>query len=258
MIELRNIYKAFNKGTVDEINIFEDFNFKLDEGDFVSVIGSNGSGKSTLLNLISGSVYPDSGQVLKNGEDISLLEEYKRSASIMRIFQDPSLSGSPKLTILENLALYDSKARNFSLRPAIKKNRLDEYKEMLSRLGMGLEDRLHDKLASLSGGQRQALMLVLAKLSGDGVLLLDEHTAALDPKAAETVMGLTNQLIKELKLSVVMVTHNLKHALSYGNRLVMLHKGKYIYNTENHVGKLKMDEVLNKFYETSIEVGNSV
>lgn len=257
MIELKNIYKYYNPGTVNEMCLFEDFNLNIKEGEFVSVIGSNGSGKTSMLNLICGSIPLDKGDILIEGKSIARLPEYVRNKRIGRVYQNPSLGTCPEMTILENLSLADNKGKKFGLSLGINKARIDYYKEILSGLGLGLEDKLNTKVKSLSGGQRQALTLLMSTLTPIEFLILDEHTAALDPKTADLIMELTDKVVKEKKLTAIMVTHNLRYAVEYGNRLLMMHQGKAVIDkAKEEKAKITVDDILGKFTEISIECGN--
>lgn len=257
MLELDNIFVSFNKGTVDEMPLFENFNFSVKKGDFVSVVGSNGSGKTTLLNLICGSVLPDSGEVILNDKNITSLPEYKRAKMIGRVFQDPKMGTCSNLTVLENFALADNKNKAFSLINAISKKRIDYYKSLLSQCNMGLEDRMSSKVGLLSGGQRQAIALIIACMTKVELLILDEHTAALDPKSSERIMELTDEMIKKNSMTAVMVTHNLRHAVNFGSRLIMMDKGSIVFDKEGENKKsLKIDDILDVFNKISIECGN--
>lgn len=257
MLELKGIRKDFNAGTVDQVTLFDGFDFSVKEGEFVSVIGSNGSGKTTLLNLVCGSLAPDLGRILFEGKDITNLLEYKRGAFIGRVYQDPSMGTCPGLTITENMALSDNKGRLYGLSPAVNKKRLSYYKELVAECGMGLENRMNVKVGALSGGQRQALALVIATMTDIKLLILDEHTAALDPKTSENIMELTDKLVREKGITTLMVTHNLKFAVDYGTRLVMMHEGKCIVDISGEEKKnTAVDDLLGKFYEISIEKGN--
>lgn len=257
MLKIENMTVSFLKGTPDERKVFDNFNFSVEKGEFVSIVGSNGSGKTTLLNLISGTITPDSGTILFNGKDISKQKEYKRAKKIGRVFQDPQKGSCADLTILENMALADSKNRPFGLTPAVSKKRIDHYKELLSQCSMGLENRLNAKVGTLSGGQRQALALVIANMTDIDLLLLDEHTAALDPKSSQTVMDLTEKLIHEKQITTLMVTHNLRFAVEYGSRLVMLHEGKCIKDIcGSEKEQTDIDALLEVFNDISIECGN--
>lgn len=257
MLKLENINKTFNRGPVDEKVLFSDFNLALAPGEFAAVVGSNGSGKTTVLNIISGDVLPDSGKVFLDGEDISAKKNYVRARKLARVFQNPSMGTCPSMTIYENLSIADNKGKRFGLGRGLNKRRLDFYRETLSELGMGLEDRLNTKAQVLSGGQRQALALIMATLSRPAVLLLDEHTAALDPKSADTVMALTDKIIREHSLSAIMVTHNLRYAVEYGTRSIMMHEGQIVMDVSGEARKaLSIDDYLARFNEISIECGN--
>lgn len=257
MLELKNIRKKFNAGTIDETTLFTDFNLTVETGEFISVIGSNGSGKTTLLNLICGSLRPDGGSILFDGRDVTRTSEYARARLIGRVLQDPKAGTCPNLTILENLSLADNKNKRFGLSPALNKRRLDHYRTLLERCNLGLENRLNVPVGSLSGGQRQAMALVIANMADIKLLILDEHTAALDPKTSETIMELTDQIVREKHITTLMVTHNLRFALRYGNRLMMMHEGNCIMDLKDAEKQaVQLDDVLAKFNEISIECGN--
>ncbi len=257
MLELKGIKKEFNSGTPDAVTLFDGFDFTVSEGEFVSVIGSNGSGKTTLLNLVCGSAAPDEGTVSFGGRDITRLPEYKRAAFIGRVFQDPSMGTCPELTIMENMALADNKGKRFGLSVAVNKKRTDYYKSLAEQCGMGLENRMNVKVGALSGGQRQALALVIANMTDIKLLILDEHTAALDPKTSENIMLLTDKMVKANGITTLMVTHNLRFAATYGSRLVMMHEGKCVMDLSGEDKKnARVDDMLAKFCEISIETGN--
>ena len=259
MLKLEKIVKKFNIGTPDEATLFNGFDFEVEDGEFVSIIGSNGSGKTTMLNLVCGSLTPESGKIIFNGRDITPLPEYKRAAFIGRVFQDPKMGSCSNLTIMENMALADNKNKPYGLGRCVSKKRVDYYKELLETCGMGLESRLHVPVGSLSGGQRQALSLIIANMTGVDLLILDEHTAALDPKSSETVMELTGKIVKENNITTLMVTHNLRFAIEYGNRIVMMHEGKAVLDLKNEDKKnAKVDDLLDIFNKISIEAGNSL
>ena len=257
MLELKNIRKYYNAGTVHEMCMFHDFSMKIEEGEFVSVVGSNGSGKTSLLNIICGSIPLDSGSIFINGEDITHMPEYRRQRRIGRVYQDPAMGTCPSMTILENMSLADNKGRPFNLRRGTDKKRIDFYREQLQSLGLGLEDKLYVKVGVLSGGQRQAMALLMSTMTEIEFLILDEHTAALDPKTAETIMELTGKVVREKKLTTVMVTHNLRYAVEYGNRLIMMHQGQAILDEAGEAKKaIRIQDILDKFNEISIECGN--
>lgn len=257
MLELLNITKRFNVGTVDESTVFDSFNFKVNKGDFISVIGSNGSGKTTLLNLICGSMKPDSGKIMFASQDITDVSEYKRAKMIGRVFQDPKVGTCADLTILENMALADNKNKHYGLKKCVNKKRIDYYKSLLEQCNMGLENRLGVKVGTLSGGQRQALALIIANMTDIELLILDEHIAALDPKSSERVMQITKELVEKNKITTVMVTHNLRFAVEYGNRLVMMHEGECVMDlTGEEKQNAKVEDLLEVFDRISIEKGN--
>ena len=257
MIELKHIDKYYNIGTVNEVCLFKDFNLTVDDGDFISVIGSNGSGKTSMLNLICGSLEAEAGNIILNGEDISHQKEYIRQRKIGRVYQNPAMGTCQSMTILENMSLADNKGKKFGLGFGTNKKRVDYYRELLSQLGLGLEDMMGSKVGSLSGGQRQAMSLLMSTMTPLDFLILDEHTAALDPKTAEINMRLTDQIVREKKLTSIMVTHNLRYAIEYGTRIVMMHQGKVILDKKGEEKKnMNVDDVLDLFNEISIECGN--
>lgn len=257
MLELKHIHKYYNTGTVNEMCLFEDFNLTIRDHEFVSVVGSNGSGKTSLLNIICGSIPLDEGTIRIGNEDITKIAEYKRQRRIGRVYQNPAMGTCPSMTIAENMALADNKGKFFNLRPGKNKQRIDFYRDSLRTLGLGLEDKMDVKVGVLSGGQRQAMALLMSTMTPIEFLILDEHTAALDPKTAETIMELTDRIVREKNLTTIMVTHNLRYAVDYGNRLLMMHQGKAIMDkagTEKE--ETRIDDILKKFNEISIECGN--
>ena len=257
MIELKNIDKYYNIGTVNEICLFKDFNLKIQNGDFVSVIGSNGSGKTSMLNLICGSLQPEKGSISLGGEDITKQKEFVRQRKIGRVYQDPAMGTCPSMTILENMSLADNKGRAYGLALGTNKKRISHYREMLSQLGLGLEDMMGTKVGALSGGQRQAMALLMTTMTPIEFLILDEHTAALDPKTAELIMQLTYKIVREKNLTTVMVTHNLRFAVEYGNRLIMMHQGQAVLDKAGKEKEaLAIEDLLDQFNEISIETGN--
>lgn len=257
MIELQHIDKYYNIGTVNEVCLFKDFNLTIHDGDFISVIGSNGSGKTSLLNLICGSLGAEAGKIILNGEDITRQKEYVRQRKIGRVYQDPAMGTCPSMTILENMSLADNKGKSFGLSFGTNRKRVSYYRELLSQLGLGLEDMMGSKVGSLSGGQRQAIALLMITMTPTEFLILDEHTAALDPKTAELIMELTDKVVREKKLTTIMVTHNLRYAVEYGNRLIMMHQGEAIIDKAGaEKDNLDVDDLLDRFNQISIETGN--
>lgn len=257
MLELKQIQKYYNQGTVNEMCLFHDFNLTIRQGEFVSVVGSNGSGKTSLLNIICGSIPLDQGTILINNKDITRMPEFKRQRTIGRVYQNPSMGTCPNMTILENMALADTKGKSFNLRKGTDRQRIDSYRELLSTLGLGLEDKLNVKVGVLSGGQRQAMALLMSTMTPIEFLILDEHTAALDPKTAEIIMELTGKIVKEKNLTTIMVTHNLRYAVEYGNRILMMHQGQVILDRSGEEKKqTKVEDLLEQFNTISIECGN--
>ena len=256
-VSLRHICKTFNPGSASEVVLFTDFNLEVGWREFLTVIGGNGSGKTTMLGLICGGVAADSGEVFLDGRDISRLKEHERARVIGRVFQDPAKGTCPGLTILENMALADHKGTSYGLAPGVNRARIDFYRTELELLKLGLEDKLHLRADALSGGQRQALALLIATMAPLDLLILDEHTAALDPRSSETVMELTEQIVKQKKLTTVMVTHNLKHAAAYGDRLIMMHRGAVAFDVSDaDKSALTAKELAEKFSEISFEQPN--
>ena len=252
MLELRHIHKVFNSGTVNAKKALNDLNLTLNDGDFVTVIGGNGAGKSTMLNLIAGTFQPDEGQVLLDGKDITRLPEHKRAAYLGRVFQDPMMGTAATMQIDENLALAARRGAKRTLRIGITKKEHDEYYELLKALDLGLENRMTSKVGLLSGGQRQAVTLLMATLKRPKLLLLDEHTAALDPKTAAKVLELSQKIVSENHLTTLMITHNMKDAIKYGNRLIMMHEGHIIYDVRGEEkANLQVSDLLQRFEQVS-------
>ena len=257
MIEIKNIHKLYNLGEVTESCIFDDFSLDIKENDFLSIVGSNGSGKTTLLNIICGSIPIEHGKIILDGKDITKWPEYKRMKKIGRVYQNPALGTCPSLNIIENLSLAENKDKSFNLLPLIDNNRIEYYRELLKSLNLGLEDKIYVKVGALSGGQRQAIALLMTTLNDIDFLILDEHTAALDPKTADIIMEITNDVVKKKNITTIMVTHNLRYAVEYGNRIVMLHQGKNIFDKAGkEKEELKVDDILSLFTSISIECGN--
>ncbi|MBQ8333631.1 MAG: ABC transporter ATP-binding protein [Clostridia bacterium] len=252
MLEIKNITKTFNPGTVNEKVALNDLSLTLKDGDFVTVIGGNGAGKSTLLNAISGVWKPDCGTITIDGSDITDMPEYKRAKFLGRVFQDPLMGTAAGMMIEENLALANRRGKKRGLRWGITKSERAEYVKMLTSLDLGLETRLTSKVGLLSGGQRQAVTLLMASLNQPKLLLLDEHTAALDPKTAAKVLEITDRIVNENKLTTVMITHNMKDAIAHGNRLIMMHEGRVIVDVEGEEKKkLTVEDLLGLFSKAS-------
>ncbi|WNS76788.1 ABC transporter ATP-binding protein [Bacillus sp. DTU_2020_1000418_1_SI_GHA_SEK_038] len=248
MLQLNQIHKVFNEGTPDEKIALQHMNLHLKPGDFMTVIGSNGAGKSTLMNLISGKLIPDVGKVVIDGKDVTTVKEFKRSKLIGRVFQDPMAGTAPAMTIEENLAIAYSRTASRGLKRGVTKARREFFKEKLETLHLGLENRLQAKVGLLSGGERQALSLLMATFTEPKILLLDEHTAALDPSRAELITNLTKEIVETYKLTTLMVTHNMQQALDLGNRLIMMDKGQIIFETtEEQKQQLTVDKLLEEF-----------
>ncbi len=248
MLSIQRLSKKFYPHTVNEKIIFKSFNLEVQDGEFVTIIGSNGAGKSTLLNLISGSLLPDQGTIKLNESDLTDLKEYERTRFISRVFQDPTLGTSPMMTIQQNLSLAQNKGKRFGMTLLESKKDIERFKQLLTPLQLGLENQLQSPVGLLSGGQRQALSLLMATLVKPELLLLDEHTAALDPKTSAKIMELTNEIVSESKMTTLMVTHNLNHAITYGTRLIMLHEGDVVLDIsgeEKH--QLTPEKLLHQF-----------
>lgn len=253
MLKIQALHKVFNENTINENKVFSNFTLDVAEGDFISIIGSNGAGKSTLLNIISGNIQSDEGYIELDGIDMSKADEFKRSKLIGRVFQNPSLGVAPNMTILENLALADNKGKRYGLTLGINKKRISYYKELLKELDLGLEDKLYNKVNLLSGGQRQALTMLMAVMSKPKLLLLDEHTAALDPKTSMKIMKITEKILKEMNITTMMVTHNLKQAIKTGNRLIMMHRGEILIDVKgDEKSQLTTEKLMDLFKDANI------
>lgn len=248
MLHLNQIHKIFNEGTPDEKIAIDHVNLTLKPGDFVTIIGSNGAGKSTLMNIISGVLVPDIGEIHIGGKNITNISEFKRSKMVGRVFQDPMAGTAPSMTIEENLAMAFSRNKSRTLRRGVTKKRRDYFREVLESLHLGLENRLHAKVGLLSGGERQALSLLMATFTEPSILLLDEHTAALDPSRAELITNLTREIVHRYQLTTLMVTHNMQQAIDLGNRLIMMDKGQIILEVdEENKKQLTIESLLEEF-----------
>ncbi len=254
MLELRHVTKIFNAGTVNEKIALHNISLTLNDGDFVTVIGGNGAGKSTLMNAIAGTWPLDDGQVLVNGIDISRMPEHKRAKFLGRVFQDPRMGTAADMQIDENLALANRRGKSRGLAWSMTSEEREHYRALLAQLELGLENRLSTKVGLLSGGQRQAITLLMASMNHPALLLLDEHTAALDPKTAKKVLNLTDDIIKQNQLTTLMITHNMKDAITHGNRLIMMHNGHIIFDISGkEKNDLTVEDLLKKFEENSGE-----
>ena len=252
MLEIQNVHKTFNLGTINEKVALNGVNLNLNPGDFVTIIGGNGAGKSTTLNAIAG-VWPiDEGKIIVDGVDLTRLSEHKRAVHLGRVFQDPMIGTASTMSIEENMAIAARRGEHRGLRWGISRNEREKYKEQLKELNLGLEERLSSKVGLLSGGQRQAITLLMAAMKKPKLLLLDEHTAALDPKTAAKVLEISDKIIEENQLTAMMVTHNMKDAIAHGNRLIMMHEGRVIYDVSGEEKKkLHVSDLLAKFEEAS-------
>ncbi len=254
MITLENIIKYFHKGSVNEVFALDSISLNIRKGDFVTVIGSNGAGKSTLLNCIAGVFLPDSGKITIAGRDVTAWPEFRRASLVSRVFQDPLLGTCPSATIEQNMALARLRGKKRGLAKGVKMADRQLFKEYLSRLGLGLESRLLDQVGLLSGGQRQALTMLMATMIKPEVLLLDEHIAALDPKTASQILNLTQEIVESQQLTTLMITHNMNHAIGFGNRLLMLHQGRVLLDLQGAEKKsLTVNDLLEQFYKAQGE-----
>ncbi len=251
MLTLKKITKIFNQGTQDEKRALDNFSLEVAKSDFITIIGSNGAGKTTLLNAIAGTIAPDEGQLIVHGQDVTRWPDFKMARHISRVFQSPTMGTAGEMTIEENLCMAELRGKKRGLKWGVTGNRRTRYKEILKVLDLGLEDRLKQSVGMLSGGQRQSLTLLMTTLALPRVLLLDEHTAALDPRTAAKVMDLTDSMVRENKLTTLMVTHNMNQALKYGNRMVMLHQGKVQLDIQGEEKKkMTVAEIIAEFGQT--------
>lgn len=252
MLEIKNIHKTFNEGTINEKKVFEGLSLTLEDGDFVTVIGGNGAGKSTMLNIVAGAYPVDDGEIIIDGEDVTRLPEHKRAKFIGRVFQDPRMGTASDMWVEENMSVADSRGHRRGVRWAITGKDRDRYRDELKQLDLGLENRLTTKMGLLSGGQRQAITLLMAAMKKPKLLLLDEHTAALDPKTAAKVLEITDKLIKENNLTALMVTHNMRDAIAHGNRIIMMNAGKIVLDIRGEEKQnLTVEALLAKFTQAS-------
>ena len=252
LLSIEGIHKTFEAGTVNENHVLKGLDLQVEEGDFISVIGGNGAGKSTLMNILAGNLVVDEGDILLEGNSIKNTSVRKRAKDIARVFQDPKMGTASRLTIEENMAIAARRGQKRGLGWGVTKKEREHYREALKELDLGLEDRLSSKVGLLSGGQRQAITLLMASLKKPKLLLLDKHTAALDPKTAAKVLALSDKIISENNLTAMMVTHNMKDAIAHGNRLIMMHEGRVIYDVSGEEKKnLKVSDLLAKFEEVS-------
>lgn len=255
MLEIKNVYKTFNPGTINEKKALQGVNLTLNSGDFVTVIGGNGAGKSTLLNMITGVYSVDSGTIEVDGTDVTKMPDFKRAKYFGRVFQDPMMGTAADMQIEENLALALRRGKRRTLKPGVTGKERAYFKEILASLDLGLESRLTSKVGLLSGGQRQAITLLMATLQSPKLLMLDEHTAALDPQTAAKVLALTDELVNREKITTLMITHNMKDAITYGNRLIMMNNGRIVFDVSGEEkSKLTIDELIHKFSETGGEM----
>ena len=257
MLSMKNINKTFNRGTVNENRIFTDFNLDIYDGDFITIIGSNGAGKSTLLNVISGNIMADSGEIFIDDKNIAKMPEYKRTKFISRVYQNPFLGVASSMTILENMSLAYNKGKKYGLGRAVSNKNVQKFKYMLSELGLGLEDKIHNKVGLLSGGQRQSISLIMATMIRPKLLLLDEHTAALDPKTSAKIIDITREIIGEHRITTLMVTHDLNHVITLGNRVIMMHAGNVILDIKGKEKyELTIDKLLEHFENANVMVSD--
>lgn len=250
MLKISNLNKSFHSELGSEKKVFKGLDFQLNHGDFVSIIGSNGAGKSTLLNIIMGNITPDGGNLYIEDRNFTDLASYKRNTFISKVYQNPALGTAPSMTIFENLSMADNKGKRFNLTLGLNKKKKELYKDTLTQLGLGLEKQLDTEVGLLSGGQRQCLALIMATLNRPKILLLDEHTAALDPKTSQLIMEKTKKIVEDHEIPTLMITHNLNDAIKYGNRLIMLHEGKIILDFVGEEKQNLTPEKLLKIFHT--------
>jgi putative ABC transport system ATP-binding protein len=258
MLEIKNAHKTFFTDLGEAREIFKGLNFKAENGDFVTIIGSNGAGKSTLLNLVNGSIIPDEGTIMLNSDtEITKVDRHRRAQWISQVYQNPSQGTAPSMTVLENLSMAKNKGKKFDLTFGLDTKNIDFYKEQLATLGLGLENHLQTKVGMLSGGQRQCLSLIMSTLNHPDILLLDEHTAALDPQTSKIIMEKTEEIIRKNNIISLMITHNMQDAIDYGNRLIMLHKGEIIFDFKGEEKKqLTVKKLLEMFNQKDAQLSD--
>ena len=258
MLRIDSITKSFENELGEVKNVFNGLNLNIEQGDFISIIGSNGAGKSTLLDTITGNITPDSGKINIDGKDITNMPKYKRGSFISKVYQNPSIGTAPSMTVFENLSMADNKGKSFGFSLGLNKKRKEYYRSLLKELGLGIENQMDTEVKSLSGGQRQCLALIMATLNKPKVLLLDEHTAALDPKTSKIIMNKTREIVEKNGISTLMITHNLQDAINYGNRLIMLHNGEILLDVKGKEKReLTPEKLLKVFNREEIKIKDS-
>lgn len=258
MLRIDNITKSFENELGEVKNVFNGLNLNIEQGDFISIIGSNGAGKSTLLDTITGNITPDSGKINIDGKDITDMPKHKRGSFISKVYQTPSVGTAPSMTVFENLSMADNKGKTFGFSLGLNKKRKEYYRSLLKELGLGIENQMDTEVKSLSGGQRQCLALIMATLNKPKVLLLDEHTAALDPKTSKIIMNKTREIVEKNGISTLMITHNLQDAINYGNRLIMLHNGEILLDVKGkEKSELTPEKLLKVFNREEIKIKDS-
>lgn len=258
MLRIDNIKKSFENELGEVKNVFNGLNLNIEQGDFISIIGSNGAGKSTLLDTITGNIIPDSGKINIDGKDITNMPKHKRGSFISKVYQNPSVGTAPSMTVFENLSMADNKSKTFGFSLGLNKKRKEYYRALLKELGLGIENQMDTEVKSLSGGQRQCLALIMATLNKPKVLLLDEHTAALDPKTSKIIMNKTREIVEKNRISTLMITHNLQDAINYGNRLIMLHNGEILLDVKGEEKRdLTPEKLLKVFNREEIKIKDS-
>ena len=258
MLRIDNIKKRFENELGEVKNVFNGLNLNIEQGDFISIIGSNGAGKSTLLDTITGNITPDSGKINIDGKDITNMPKHKRGSFISKVYQNPSVGTAPSMTVFENLSMADNKGKTFGFSLGLNKKRKEYYRSLLKELGLGIENQMDTEVKSLSGGQRQCLALIMATLNKPKVLLLDEHTAALDPKTSKIIMNKTREIVEKNRISTLMITHNLQDAINYGNRLIMLHNGEILLDVKEEAKReLTPEKLLKVFNREEIKIKDS-